>query len=203
VTKDDARQCDHRRSPAQGSCCFRVTGGRPVLLKPAVTFILLQQNNELSQKIWIISRSNCVFKKQWPHNSFPRHGAPNMNLWQMQRIFTQCIWVFSTPYRTVSIQVERCFVRKKQIVCHLNPFVWKPHVLDYRIFVELLAKMAVNCTKRISKCWKCSSRRGGGVSFLCLFQYLQYLHMYRFWVVSYTVHSVHVPHAFCLHLVYR
>jgi hypothetical protein len=50
-----------------------------------------------------------------------------------------CMWVFSTPYRTVSIQVEPCFVRKKQIVCHLNPFVWKPQVLDYRIIVELSA----------------------------------------------------------------
>lgn len=57
----------------------------------------------------------------------------------MQRIFTQCIWVFSTPYRTVSIQVEPCFVRKKQIVSHLNPFVWKPRVLDYTFTLELVA----------------------------------------------------------------
>jgi hypothetical protein len=39
----------------------------------------------------------------------------------------------------VLFQVEPSFVCKKQIVCHLNPLVWKPHVLDYRITVELVA----------------------------------------------------------------
>jgi hypothetical protein len=94
-----------------------------------------------------------------------RDCAPNMILWQMQRIFMQCMWVFSTPYRTVSIQMEPYVVRKKQIVCHLNPFVWKPHVLLQNYCGTGSQQKAVNSTERISKCWKCSSRRGGGVSF--------------------------------------
>ena len=49
------------------------------------------------------------------------------------------MWVFSTPYRTVSIQVEPRFVRTKQIVCLTNPFVRKPHILDYKFTVELVA----------------------------------------------------------------
>jgi hypothetical protein len=39
----------------------------------------------------------------------------------------QCTWVFSTPYSTlltinVPTQVEPCFVHKKQVVQHVNPF---------------------------------------------------------------------------------
>jgi len=160
VTKDDARQCDHRRSPAQNSCCFCVMGGRPVLLKPAVAFILFQQNNELSQKIWIIFRSNCVFKKQRPHNSFPRQCAPNMNLLRnaedfyavdvgFQHSISYCFDSSGTmlrPYKT------NCLSYK--------PLRAKTPYSGLQIYCGTGSKQkAVPCTGRISKCWKCSSRR--------------------------------------------
>jgi hypothetical protein len=62
----------------------------------------------------------------------------------MQRIIMQHMWIFSTPYFTeltinVSIQVEPCFIHRKQIVQHLNPFLWKNHVVDYKITAQLAA----------------------------------------------------------------
>jgi hypothetical protein len=63
----------------------------PILLKPAIPFILFQQSTELSQNIWMIIRSNCLFKAQKSHNLFSRQYTPNTNLWRIHRIFVLCM----------------------------------------------------------------------------------------------------------------
>jgi hypothetical protein len=84
-----------------------------------------------------------------------------MILWQMQRGFTQCIWVFSTPSLTVSIQVESCFVRKKRNCLLSKPLRVKNPCSGLQTYCETGSHQnAVNCTERISKCWKCLSRGG-------------------------------------------
>jgi len=112
-------------------------GGRSVLLKPAVKFILLQQSNGLSQNIWIIFHSNCVFKNNGPTIRF-RDAAHQTWFFDKCRGFSRSACGFSALH-VVLFQVEPYFVRRKKIVFHLNPFVWKPHVLDYRLTVELVA----------------------------------------------------------------
>ena len=57
----------------------------------------------------------------------------------------QCVWVFSTPYSTlstinVSTQVESRCVRKK-IVQRVNTFLLKNRVADYTIFAQIVANI--------------------------------------------------------------
>lgn len=85
----------------ESCCCFHSMAIHPILLKPAFPFIFFQQYNGLSRQILIIFRNNCLFKKQWSYNSLLTHCAPNISLWQMQRISMQCMWVFRTAYATV------------------------------------------------------------------------------------------------------
>jgi hypothetical protein len=114
-------------------------GPRPVLRKPAISFILSPYSNELSQQTWINTRTNCLFKELLSHISFSRLCAPKTNLWRIH-----CVWVCRTPYLTilavsVPTQVEPCFVRKKQIVQNMNPFLCQNNVADYRITARLVA----------------------------------------------------------------
>jgi hypothetical protein len=88
----------------------------------------------------------------------------------------QCMCGFSTPYLTLStinasIEVEPCFTLKKQIAQHLNPFLWKNLVVDYRITVQLVANKTEArqraCAERFGKCWKRLSRRGVSLLYIC------------------------------------
>jgi hypothetical protein len=80
----------------------------------------------------------------------------------------QCTWIFSTPYSTVltinvSTQTVPCFVRKIQIVQHINP-LYKNHVADYRITAQVVADRTEarkwTCAERLGKCLKCPLQRG-------------------------------------------
>ena len=64
---------------------------------------------------------------------------------------------FGTPYSTVltinvSTQVEPCFICKKQVVQHINPFLWKIHGVNYRITAQLVAN------KTEARHWTCAER---------------------------------------------
>jgi hypothetical protein len=93
---------------------------------------------------------------------------------------------------------------KKQIVCYLNPFVCKPHVLDYRITVELGAKKRrwtlLNELTNVGSVYRGGEEELVSYMFVSVFTVLKH---FLFWVVSYTVYSIHVPRAFCPHHVYR
>lgn len=190
VAKCHPRQSDNQKSPARNRLLLQYRWSSQLSVT-AIPFILFQQSKQFSPEIWRIFCS-CLFKEQWPHNSFLKHSAPNTNLWQIQRIPKQCIWVFNTPYSAafstdVSTQVEPSFMHKKQTVQYINSFFKKQ--VDYTIAALLAANKTEGhwtYTERLSKCWKCPLHRGRA-SYIRLFQYLYVTHL---WVACYMLHFV-------------
>ena len=90
---------------------------------------------------------SSLFKEHGPTIRFRDTGHKNQ-IWRMQRIFVQCMRVFSTPYSTVltinvSTQVAQRFIRKKnKIAQHMDPFLWKKNIVDYGIIAQLVANKA-------------------------------------------------------------
>ena len=124
-------------------CCFTVWVVAPSYWNQQFIHSFLAGQG-MSQEILIIFCYYCLFKEQWSHNSFSWHHAPNANLWQLQRkdfhavhvVFWHSIFYCFDYY--VSTQVKPCFICKKQVVQHINPFLWKIHGVDYRLTAQLV-----------------------------------------------------------------
>jgi len=68
-----------------------------VLLEPTVTFIRLQQCDELLYKFSVRFSIDTGFKKQRPSYSTPRNGTSRAYFLWMQRSFSVIMWVFISP----------------------------------------------------------------------------------------------------------
>jgi hypothetical protein len=77
-----------------------------------------------------------------------RDSSYKNQIWRMQSIFVQYLWVFSTPYSTdyltiyIYTQVKQCFVHNKQNAQPMNSFLWKKNNVDYGILAPLVANKA-------------------------------------------------------------
>jgi len=139
-----------------------------------------------------------LFKECWPSIHF-RDTVHYLRIWQMQRFFMQCMWVFSTPYSTlltvnVSTQVGLCFMCKET-----NCAIHKSLLLKKKTCCQLQNNHATgsqrNCSKAVNLCHTTqkmldmSTALGGGGLQLLVYL-LQYLEMYVVWLVSCTVRTV-------------
>ena len=79
----------------------------PILLKPAIPFILFKQGNEVSQEISIILRSKSLFKEQGCYNFFREIARRKLNFDKRREFFMECMWVFGTPCFAVVITIVR------------------------------------------------------------------------------------------------
>lgn len=124
-----------------------------------------------------------LVKEQWSNKSFSRLCAPNTTIWQMQRVFMQFLWIFSTTYPAVftvniSTQVEPCFIHKKKLSNTQTRFHEKYHVVDCKITAQLVANKTEarqwTCPEWLSKCWKCQLQREGQLLFAS-FSFVTYI----------------------------
>ena len=82
-------QKHHSRGSGMSSCT--------ALLEPTVTFIHLQQCDELCDKFLVGFSIYTGFKKQRSNYSTPRNGTPHAYCLWMHRSFSVIIWVFISP----------------------------------------------------------------------------------------------------------
>jgi len=92
-----------------------------VLLEPTVTFIHLQQCDELLDKFLEGFSIYTGFKKQRSNYSITRNGKPHAYFLWMQKSFSVIMWVFSSPRSVVlaiyvTTEVEPRFVYKKHLI---------------------------------------------------------------------------------------
>ena len=173
-------------------------GGRPTLLKPTIPFILFQHSKTISKKRgWGRQFSTVIFSSK---NSFSKQCPPNTYLWRPRIIFMQCMWVFTTPYCvlaiSVSIQVEPCFVRKKEIVQQVNVSLYQKkktkNKFDYRNSEKMLANTidlvlydsanagSVHCKWEDSILYACFSKYVCLIFGLCLIRH----NIYDWWTTE-------------------
>jgi len=103
----------HSRGSSMSSCT--------VLLEPTVTFIHLQQCDELLDKFLVGLSIYSGFKKQRSNYSTPRNGTPHTYFLWMQSSFSVIMWVFSSPCLAVlasyvTTKVEPRFICKKHLI---------------------------------------------------------------------------------------
>jgi len=103
----------HSRGSSMSSCT--------VLLEPKVTFIHLQQCDELLDKFLVGFSIYTGFKKQRSSYSTPRNGTQHAYFLWMQSSFSVIMWVFSSPCLVVlaiyeTTKVEPRFVCKKHLI---------------------------------------------------------------------------------------
>jgi len=109
VAKLHARQCNHRRSPARQLLLPSQYGRSPQIAETAIPFILLKQNNESRQEIWIIFDSNFALKELWSHNPF-LYSAHQTPIYDVSKGFSCSACGFSALH---ILQLT------------LNPLTWK------------------------------------------------------------------------------
>ena len=72
-----------------------------ILLKSAVTFILIKKCDELCDYIPVYITIHCCLKENWTHHTPVTYSTPCFNFLKMQGFFMKHMWIFTKPHPTV------------------------------------------------------------------------------------------------------